>query len=99
MTAIAQADVGSSLVNCLNENLGKRLGGGESDHLAREALRLSGGEFSSADLGTDSPETGDYVWGTLVTEISCVNNQWSDTNPDADCRPGDIIQYGNAEFG
>jgi hypothetical protein len=99
ITALAQADVGADLAGCLNENLGKRLGGGESEHLAMEGLRLSGGEFNPADFDADSPSTGDYVWGTLVTEISVVNNKWSDSNPAADCLPGDIIQFGNAEFG
>ena len=99
MAAVARADVGDALVSCLNENLGKRLGGGESEHLAMEGLRLSGGEFNPADLGPDAPGTGDFVWGTLVTEVSVVNNKWSDSNAAVDCLPGDIIPFGSAEFG
>lgn len=96
----AQAEIGSSMVTYLNENLNNRLGGGESEHLATEALRVNEGEFINAELGVDSPATGDYVWGTLITVISYSNQKWSDSNPTAACQPGDIIQYGgSAEFG
>ncbi len=92
--------IGSSMVTFLNEKLGTRVGGGECAHMATEALRVSGGEFYPDDLGTDSPATGDYVWGTLVTTISLVDEVWTDSNPASVCLPGDIIQYGdNAKIG
>ncbi len=86
--------IGSSMVTFLNGKLSTRLGGGECAHMATEALRACGGEFFQSDIGADSPATGDYVWGTLVTTISLVNNVRTDSTPTAACLPGDIIQYG-----
>lgn len=84
---------GGALVTFLNGKLSTRLGGGECAHMATEALRACGGEFVAADLGADSPATGDYVWGTLLTTIS-YGTAWTDSAPTAACLPGDIIQFG-----
>lgn len=86
---------GSALVTFLNGKLNTRLGGGECAHMTTEALRACGGEFFPADLGADSPATGDLVWGTLLTTISIVNTVRTDSTPAAVCLPGDIIQYGS----
>jgi hypothetical protein len=84
----------------LDGTVGQRVGGGRSWHLATEGLRVAGGEFYPDDLGADFPNTGDLVWGTLVTIISCSNNNWSDAAPDAAVQPGDVIQYcGSAVIG
>ena len=85
---------GSALVTFLNGKVNTRLGGGECSHMATEALRACGGEFFPADLGADSPATGDNVWGTLVTTISIVSTKWNDSTPASACLVGDIIQYG-----
>ena len=85
--------IGSSMVTFLNGKLSTRLGGGECAHMATEALRVGGGEFYATDLGADSPATGDYVWGTLVTTIS-FSTVWADSNPTSACLVGDVIQYG-----
>lgn len=87
--------IGSAMVSFLQSRVSTRVGGGECAHMATEALRASGGEFYPGDLGADSPSTGDYVWGTLVTLISYSNKTWSDSNPANACLPGDIIQYGS----
>lgn len=91
------ADIGSSMVTLLKGRVGVRVGGGECSQMATEALRICGGEFYPGDLGADSPGSGDYVWGTLVTVIS-YGTSWSDSNPGNVCRPGDVIQYRNATF-
>lgn len=88
------------MVTFLDGKLQSRLGGGESSHLASEALRLGGGEFVPDDLGDDYPAKGDRVWGTLVKVIACDNGNWTDSNPDNVCLPGDVIQFGgNAVIG
>jgi hypothetical protein len=61
--------------------VGVRCGGGECAHAATEALRVAGAEFTSADFGPDSPQRGDYVWGTLVKEISAVTGRPVDSKP------------------
>lgn len=59
-----------------------------------------GGEFYPDDLGADFPNNRDKVWGTLVTVVSFTNGNWSDSNPDNACQPGDVLQFGGpAEFG
>ena len=88
--------IGSAMVSFAQGRVGTRVGGGECAHLATEALRVNGGEFVPGDLGADSPGTGDYVWGTLVTVISYANKTWSDSNPTNACLPGDVIQYGGS---
>ena len=93
LTAEAQS-IGDSMVSFLGTKIGQRVGGGESDHLATEALRVGGGEFVPADLGTDNPGNGDKVWGTLVKVIKFENGTWSDSNPDNPCQPGDVMQFG-----
>lgn len=92
--------IGASMVSFLNGKLNSRVGGGESSHMATEALRVGGGEFYPDDLGADFPGTGDKVWGTLVKVISYDNGTWSDSSPDNPCLPGDVIQFGgNAVIG
>jgi hypothetical protein len=98
MTAPVQAEsIGDGMVNYLRSQVGKRLGGGEAAHVATEALRVAGGEFSPCDLGPDTPSTGDAVWGTLVKIITS-DSGWTDSNPDAPVLAGDVIQYRDARF-
>ena len=84
---------GSAMVSFLNGKLSTRVGGGECAHMATEALRVAGGEFYQPDIGADSPATGDYVWGTLVTVIS-FSTVWADSNVTSQCQVGDVIQFG-----
>ncbi len=75
-----------------------RVGGGECAHAASEALRMSGAEFISTDLGADYPAAGDFVWGTLLKVVSYSNGKWTDSNPTAKALPGDILQYNNTRI-
>jgi hypothetical protein len=88
------------MVTFLNGKMGVRVGSGDCAPMATEALRVSGAEFYPGDLGPDTPTSGDYVWGTLITVISYTNNVWSDSAPTVAVLPGDVIQYGGgAKFG
>jgi hypothetical protein len=89
--------IGSAMVSYLQSRVNSRVGGGECDHMAVEALRVGGGEFVASDLGSDAPDTGDLVWGTQVKLIS-FNGQWSDSNPSSAVQAGDVIQYNTAVF-
>lgn len=86
------------MVSWLEAKRGVRCGGGECTHAVGEALRIAGGEFYRADLGADSPTSGDYVWGTLLKEIKYANGVWTDSSPATQLMPGDIIQYRNTKF-
>jgi len=86
------------IVKFLESKRGVRIGGGECAHAASEALRVAGGEFLSAELGEDSPSSGDYVWGTLVKVVSCADDEWKDSDPSAKTLPGDILQYGDSKL-
>lgn len=88
----------SKVANYMATKVGVRCGGGECAHAATEALRVAGAEFSFLDLGPDSPGAGDYVWGTLVKEISAVTGRPIDSKPTTTVLPGDIIQYRNVKF-
>jgi len=98
-TSANAQSIGDNMISYLNGTLATRVGGGECDQMATEALRVAGGEFVPSDLGDDFPSTGDKVWGTLVTVISNQNNTWSDSNPGNTCLPGDVIQFGSAVLG
>ena len=66
------------IVTFLSGKAGTRIGGGECAHVATEALRVAGAEFTSTDLGADSPSAGDYVWETLIKTVSvtsCVRTE------------------------
>src|ERR1700739_3132423 len=79
--------IGSSLVSFLKSKLGTRVGGGECSQMATGALRVGAAELIPNDLGADAPNAGDYVWGKLVTVISCSNKTWSDSNHSVACEP------------
>lgn len=88
----------SKLAVFLSKKVGLRIGGGECAHAVTEGLRVTGAEFTSADLGPDSPAPGDYVWGTLIKTVSNTNGTWVDSKPASKLQPGDIIQYRNTKF-
>ena len=77
----------------LKDRVGKRVGGGECTNMVGEALRIAGMEF----VGKDPQKNKDYVWGTLVKEISNAKG-WKDSAPTAKVQPGDVIQYRDAAF-
>jgi hypothetical protein len=85
-TAPQAATLNQQIVAFCQSHRGSRVGGGECAHLAMEALRVAGADFTAHDPN----HNGDYVWGTLVTTIT----RGRDTSS-ARCQPGDIIQFQN----
>src|SRR5262245_52498835 len=83
--------INDRVVAYLDARLGRRVGGGECAHAVTEALRAAGARFIRP---ADSPNPGDYVWGSLVKVIT----PGGDSAPGVACKPGDIIQYRNARF-
>ncbi len=83
---------------------GKRVGTGECNQLAIEALRVAGAEFTRVGPDgkaiPDSPSDGDYVWGTLVKTYSYdeKGKKIVDSAPKAKCRPGDILQLNGVKL-
>jgi hypothetical protein len=84
------------VVDYLNANRGRRIGGGECAHLATEALRVAGAQF--VRTASDFPGPGDYVWGNLVKVVSATSGRAVDSSPSTAVLPGDVIQYRNAAF-
>ena len=83
---------------------GKRVGGGECSHLANEALRVAGAEFTQVGKDgkriPDSPDSGDYVWGTLLKTYSfdAKTKKVNDSDPKTKCLPGDVLQFRDAKI-
>jgi hypothetical protein len=82
-------------IKFIKERVGKCVGSGECSDLACEALRVSGKEF----FVNDPDKNGDYVWGTLIKQISHSKQGWKDSDPESKLQPGDVIQYRHTAFG
>lgn len=99
LSAASAQTVGGSAHEYLQGKIGVRIGGGDATDMVIEALRIAGGEFVAEDLGADTPDAGDRVWGTLISVISTPGDLWTDSNPTNACLPGDVLQFGGAEWG
>jgi hypothetical protein len=82
-----------AVVAFCERNLDKKIGSGECSHLAHEALRVAGAHFMF-----ETSKRGDYVWGTLVKQVTWEGGQGVDSSPKAKCQPGDVVQLRSAEF-
>jgi hypothetical protein len=91
------APYNKAVVAFCQRHLDKKVGSGECAHLANEALRVAGADFIPAKFG-DKPNPGDFVWGTLVKRLSWEDSEVVDSNPRAQCLPGDVVQFRNATF-
>ena len=89
----------AAIVKFCESKEGKRVGSGECSHLANEALRVAGAEFTQTGADgkrvPDSPGSGDYVWGTPVKTYSydAKTKKVNDSDPKAKCMPGDVLQF------
>ncbi len=91
-TPASGAEYGEKILNyCSNKWLVK-VGSGECAHLATEALRSAGAEFTRNGMG-DSPATGDYVWGKRIKRLDANGSKVVDSAPSSKCKRGDILQY------
>jgi hypothetical protein len=90
---LTQPSINDRMITFLASQIGRQIGGGECAHVATEALRTSGARF------IPRPELvpGDTIWGTRVKVIT-TNGGWRDSAPNIKARPGDILQYYNAQF-
>jgi hypothetical protein len=89
----------AAVLKFCESKVGQRVGSGECSHLANEALRVSGAEFTQVGKDgkriPDSPADGDYVWGSHVKTytVDAKTKKVVDSDPTAKIQPGDILQY------
>ena len=93
----ASLPINDQMVSYLASRIGTQIGSGECAHVATEALRVGGGEFITSLISKDTPNDGDYVWGTLIAGFQVVNGKL-DGNASQNPRPGDVIQYRNVKI-
>lgn len=84
----AAPSLGDRMGDFLNSKLGKRVGGGECAHIATEALRVAGADFTR----TEASGTQDYVWTTNRIARLTQGSQLAGKV----FKVGDILQYNNA---
>src|SRR5262249_44727654 len=82
--------LGQKMANFLQSRLGTRVGGGECAHLAMEALRAAGADFTR----TQPAGPSDYVWTSNGAARLTNGSQVAGKR----FQVGDIIQYENARF-
>ena len=90
------AALGEKVVKFCKENKGKMVGDGECGTLAQAAIREAGGR--PVNEFAESPGPGDYAWGELVFVLEFKEGKRKREPADGKARPGDIIQYRDANF-
>jgi hypothetical protein len=78
------------------KKLGEQVGDGECWTLANDAVLAAGGKSSSSY--SDSPATGDYVWGELVLGVSAKSGKRTEDAGKKAVAPGDIVQFRDTKF-
>src|SRR5690606_2477589 len=90
-----EKSIGELMVAFLKANEGKRIGGGECAHLATEALRVSGANFTRKN----SNSATDYIWSDhLVSKVEGTDRGPVYSDPSARFLPGDVVQFVEARF-
>ena len=96
IAAWATPTLGQKMAEYLRGRLGTRVGGGECAHVATEALRVAGGDFTYKSAFVRPKEAGgeDYVWtpnrvARLTSGPQVAGKRF---------RPGDILQFQDATF-
>lgn len=82
------------IVEYAKSQLGKQVGNGECWTLANEAMKTAG--TKSSFNFTDTPNKGDYVWGTLSFGLE--GKGAKETGALKDVKPGDVMQFRDAKF-
>jgi hypothetical protein len=93
-TANAADTANDKVVEYAKSQVGKQVGNGECWTLANEAMKLAG--TKSSFHFTDTPNKGDYVWGTLSFGLDGKGAKESGALKDV--KPGDIMQFRDAKF-
>lgn len=90
--AVQSTSLGGRMADYLQGQVaaGRRIGGGECAHLAIEALRVAGADFTR----TEPAGTSDYVWSSNRVARLTHGSQLAGKR----FQVGDIIQYQNATF-
>jgi hypothetical protein len=112
--AAPPTSLGDRVVAFCKQHKGKCVGKGECSNLAEAALRAAGaksrgghhfrrGDFRGSDFGGDfrgneDERMADYVWGELVFVLEHDGTHLKATGQIGDVRPGDIIQFRDAEL-
>ena len=90
--AVAADKHNEKVVEYAKSQVGKQVGNGECWTLANEAMK-SAGTKSSFNF-TDTPNKGDYVWGTLTYGL----DGGKETGTLKDVKPGDVVQFRDTKF-
>jgi hypothetical protein len=96
-SAHTQSPANDKVVKFCKDHLGQKIGGGECSHLAEAALKYASAKPRTAFKG--SPGKADYVWGKLVYILEAKDGSLKETKtPGMDLRPGDILQFRDAQL-
>jgi len=90
--------VNDKVLDFAKKKLGEQVGNGECWTLANDAVLAAGGQSSPSY--TDSPATGDYVWGQLVYGVSAKGGKLTEdaTAAKKAVAPGDVVQFRDTKF-
>lgn len=108
-SAAPPSSLGDRVVAFCKQHKGKCVGKGECSNLAEAALRAAGaksrgrhhyrgGDFGGDLRGNEDERMADYVWGELVFVLEHDGAHLKATGQISDVRPGDIIQFRDAEL-
>jgi hypothetical protein len=89
-----QQSLGDKIIAFCQEHKGQQVGDGECASLANQALRSAGAK----GRGPDSPNKGDYTWGTQTFYIEAQESAPRIEGKTSDIKPGDIIQLRDVKF-
>jgi hypothetical protein len=92
--AAQELSLNQKIVRFCEERIGQKVGDGECFALASQALREAGATRRFAD----SPNKGDYVWGTLILQVAAGESGPVFSGHAENIAPGDILQIRDAFF-
>jgi hypothetical protein len=94
------ARLGERVVAFCKQHKGEVVGNGECSSLAEAALEAAGAKQRGPrdPNGGDVGLNGDYVWGKLVLVLESDGRNIKATGQIKDVRPGDIIQFRDAQL-
>jgi hypothetical protein len=94
------AGLGDRVVAFCKQHKGELVGKGECSNLAEAALEAAGAKQRGPrdPRGDDVGLDGDYVWGKLVLVLEADGRNLKATGQIKDVRPGDIIQFRDAQL-
>jgi hypothetical protein len=88
--------INEKIAEFAKKQLGQQVGNGECWTLANEAAKAAGAKSSPAYQ--DTPNKGDYVWGSLEYAVEVRDGKATETGSAAKVRPGDVAQLRETKF-